>query len=126
MIYSVCVTMDGKIVSGSDDYTVRVWDMQGNQLAICRGHEYGVRSVCVTKDGKIISGSEDKTVRVWDMQGKELAICKGHQGFVFSVRVTKDGKIVSGSMIKLYVCGICRAKNLRYAGPSKLCYLRSV
>ena len=36
---SVCVTKDGKIVSGSWDRTVRVWDMQGNQLAICRGHE---------------------------------------------------------------------------------------
>ncbi len=36
---SVGVTKDGKIVSGSDDETVRVWDMQGNQLALCRGHE---------------------------------------------------------------------------------------
>ncbi len=79
---SVCVTKDGKIVSGSDDKTVRVWDMQGNQLAICKGHEDRVNSVCVTKDGKIVSGSYDNTVRVWDMQGKELAICRGHEGRV--------------------------------------------
>ena len=39
MVYSVCVTNDGKIVSGSDDQTIRVWDMQGKELAICRGHE---------------------------------------------------------------------------------------
>ena len=76
---SVCVTHDGKIVSGSGDKTVRVWDMQGKELAICRGHEDWVYSVCVTKDGKIVSGSDDKTVRVWDMQGKELAICRGHE-----------------------------------------------
>ena len=56
-VNSVCVTKDGKIVSGSDDKTVRVWDMQGKELAICRGHEDGVTSVCVTKDGKIVSGS---------------------------------------------------------------------
>ena len=39
---SVCVTKDGKIVSGSVDETVRVWDMEGNQLAVCRGHEGGI------------------------------------------------------------------------------------
>ena len=78
-VVSVCVTKDGKIVSGSDDKTVRVWDMEGKQLAICRGHEDRVISVCVTKDGKIVSGSRDKTVRVWDMQGKQLAVCRGHE-----------------------------------------------
>ena len=78
-VSSVCVTKDGKIVSGSEDKTVRVWDMQGKELAICRGHEDWVNSVCVTKDGKIVSGSADKTVRVWDMQGKELAVCRGHE-----------------------------------------------
>ncbi len=54
---SVCVTKDDKIVSGSDDNTVRVRDMEGNELAVCRGHESWVTSVCVTKDGKIVSGS---------------------------------------------------------------------
>ncbi len=39
LVRSVSVTHDGKIVSGSNDKTVRVWDMHGNQLAICRGHE---------------------------------------------------------------------------------------
>ncbi len=74
---SVCVAQDGKIVSGSNDYTVRVWDMLGNQLAICKGHESLVTSVCVTSDGKIVSGSYDHTVRVWDMQGNRLAECRG-------------------------------------------------
>ena len=49
------------------DRTVRVWDMQGNQFAVCRGHEDLVNSVCVTNDGKIVSGSTDKTVRAWDI-----------------------------------------------------------
>ena len=52
------MTNGSKIASGSEDKTVRVWDMQGNQLAICRGHDDLVLSVCVTNDGKIVSGSE--------------------------------------------------------------------
>ena len=56
-----------RLCQALDDKTVRVWDMQGNELAICRGHEGLVYSVCVTKDGKIVSGSSDKTIRVWDI-----------------------------------------------------------
>ena len=97
MVISVCLAEDGKIVSGSVDGTVRVWDMEGKELAACRSHDdFAVTSVCVTNDGKIVSGSWD-TVCVWDMQGNELAVCKGHEGPVNSVCVTKDGKIVSGS-----------------------------
>ncbi len=75
-VRSVCVTKDGKIVSGSYK-TIRVWDMQGKELAICQGHEDSVYSVCVTADEKIVSGSQDKTVRVWDMQGNQLTDMQG-------------------------------------------------
>ncbi len=97
LVRSVCVTHDGKIVSGSWDCTVRVWDIQGKALAICRGHEYWVDSICVMQDGQIVSGSADKTVRVWDMQDNQLAICRGHEDLLFSVCVRTSGKIVSGS-----------------------------
>ncbi len=56
-VRSVCVTKDGKILSGSSDHTVRVWNMECNELAICRGHEDPIFSICVTQDGKIVSGS---------------------------------------------------------------------
>jgi WD40 repeat protein len=97
-VNSVCVTADNKIVSGSRDNTIRVWDMQGNQLAVCRGHEESVNSVCVTADNKIVSGSRDNTIRVWDMQGNQLAVCRGHEESVNSVCVTADNKIVSASL----------------------------
>jgi hypothetical protein len=96
-VASVCVTGDNKIVSGSGDKTVRVCDMQGNELAVCRGHEESVSTVCVTGDNKIVSGSNDNTVRVWDMQGNELAVCSWHEGIVCSVCVTADNKIVFSS-----------------------------
>ncbi len=100
MVLSVCVTKDGKIVSGSHDRTVRVWDMQGQELVVCRGHQHTVMSVCVMNDGKIVSVSLDATVRVWDMRGNELAGGHEPRGVVNSVCVTNDGKIVSGSRDK--------------------------
>ncbi len=94
---AVCVSPDGKIISGSYDGTVRVLDSQGKQLAVYRGHEGLVKAVCITPDGKIVSGSNDRTVRIWDPEGNQLAICEGHELWVTAVCVTPDGKIVSGS-----------------------------
>ena len=53
-----------KIVSGSDDMTVRIWDAaSGEQLKQLDGHSADVCSVQFSPDGsKIVSGSTDKTV----------------------------------------------------------------
>jgi WD40 repeat protein len=81
----------------SGDETLLIYDILGDQLTVCRGHECIVTSLCVTEDNKIVSGSYDKTVRVWDMQGNQLAVCRGHEESVFSVCATGDNKIVSVS-----------------------------
>ncbi len=97
LVYSLCVSQDDTIVSGSSSGTIRIWDMNGRELANCRGHESTVYSLCVTADSKIVSGSKDRTVRMWNMQGEALGVCRGHEGSISSVCVTKDGKIISGS-----------------------------
>ncbi len=57
-----------KIVSGSGDKTIKVWDVStGACLRTLQGHTDYVFSVCVSPDGsKIVSGSGDKTIKVWD------------------------------------------------------------
>ncbi|MBI1917618.1 MAG: hypothetical protein HYS12_23230 [Planctomycetes bacterium] len=59
-----------RIVSGSKDQTVKVWDAHtGQQTLTLKGHTGPVTSVCFSPDGKrIVSGSYDKTVKVWDAQ----------------------------------------------------------
>ncbi|KAG8706351.1 hypothetical protein FRC08_001123 [Ceratobasidium sp. 394] len=69
-VNSVAFSPDGHhIVSGSGDYTVRVWDAHSGALIgdPLTGHSYSVTSVAFSPDGhRIVSGSHDKTVRVWD------------------------------------------------------------
>ena len=68
-VTSVAFSPDGKrIVSGSDDKTVKVWDAHtGQEIRTLKGHTNWVLSVAFSADGKrIASGSADQTVKVWD------------------------------------------------------------
>ena len=95
---------DGKILaSGSDDYTVRLWDVTtgrpiGKPLT---GRTYGVVSVAFSPDGKTLAtGNGGYTEWLWDVAtgrpiGKPLT---GHTGGVKSVAFSPDGKtLASGS-----------------------------
>ncbi|KAF5367750.1 hypothetical protein D9758_009864 [Tetrapyrgos nigripes] len=103
-VWDTSISADGgRIVSGSYDGTVRIWDAQigtaiGEPL---QGHEGSVNSVAFSPDGAmIVSGSEDRTVRIWDAQtGTAIGgPLQGHKGWVESVAFSPDGaRIVSGS-----------------------------
>lgn len=91
---------DGRVVSGSEDSTLRVWDpTTGQCLQTLKGHLRAVKCVAVFSDGKrVVSGSEDHTLRVWDAAtGDCLQTLKGHTGCVSSIAVLKDGRVVSGA-----------------------------
>ncbi|MEZ5219167.1 MAG: hypothetical protein R2715_21890 [Ilumatobacteraceae bacterium] len=98
-----------RIISGSDDSTVRVWDPDhpDHTLQVLTGHTGSVWAVGVMTgaDGRprIISGSHDRTVRVWDPDHPDHTpqVLTGHTGSVWAVGVMTgaDGRprIISGS-----------------------------
>ena len=68
---SLIFSSDGKsLVSGSDDNTIKLWDMQtGGVIKTFYGHTNWVRSVSISADCTMIaSGSTDKTIRLWNIQ----------------------------------------------------------
>ncbi|PPQ85245.1 hypothetical protein CVT25_010018 [Psilocybe cyanescens] len=92
-----------QIVSGSDDKSVRVWDvsdLEGENSKVMKGHSYRVISVAFSPDAtRIISGSGDGSVRVWDvLTGTAIMVLNGHASAVGAVAFSNDGKLaVSGS-----------------------------
>jgi len=100
-VHGLSVTPDEhRAVSGSEDRTVRVWDLEtGACLRTLEGHSGRVNGVSITPDGRrAVSGSEDKTVRVWDLEtGACLHVLLGHNHFVNCVSITPDARrAVSG------------------------------
>ena len=98
-INSISFSPDGKrIVSGSNDRTVKLWDMStGDMLMTLRGHKYFVASAVFTPDSKqIVSGSSDGTIRIWDATySYELVRLIGHHGTICWLAYSPDGRQIA-------------------------------
>ncbi|KIM89589.1 hypothetical protein PILCRDRAFT_1933 [Piloderma croceum F 1598] len=100
----VAFLQDGKrIVSGSGDKTIRVWDVDTGDVVVgpLYGHASLLISVTFSQDSKlIVSGSGNDTIHTWDADTGDLIrkISCEHTDFVNFVAFSQDGKrIVSGS-----------------------------
>ena len=89
LVRSLAFSLDGTfLVSGSDDRTVNLWDVQtGGVIKTFHGHTDWVLSVSISLDCTMIaSGSRDRIIQLWDAQtGECCCVIDGHNGQVFSV-----------------------------------------
>jgi WD40 repeat protein len=97
-VWSVAFSADAeRLVTTSDDQTVRVWSVSDGQLLrVMRGHT-GPAMVCAPlPDGeRVLSGSYDKTVRVWDLHsGAQVGLLAGADDWILSLVTTPDGEVV--------------------------------
>ncbi len=92
------------IVTASFDKSLRLWNLEGEQMAVFRGHVESVYMVCWSLDSRMfVSGSKDSTMKVWDCKLRKLMFdLPGHADEVYALDWSPDGKkVASGSKDKM-------------------------
>lgn len=89
------------LASGSDDYTIKLWDAQTLEcVKTLHGHRGWVPAIAFSPDGQtLVSGSSDKTLILWNIRSGEcLQTWEGHSRRVKSVAFHPQGdRVASGS-----------------------------
>jgi hypothetical protein len=95
-VTDLAVSPDGtRVVSGSKDGTVRVWDTSSRRAHhMLSGHTGPVLTVALSRDGRRgLSGGEDCVLRLWDVEaGKLVARYDGHRDGIMAVAFSADGR----------------------------------
>ncbi len=106
-ISSLNESPDGKkIITGSEDNTLKVWDISGKLLHTLRGHFAGIKTVAVSpKSNLVISGSEDYNIRIWDIEtGRILNVLQDHEFSLSNIKISSSGNFfISGSKEKTII-----------------------
>ncbi|KOS19465.1 Ubiquitin homeostasis protein lub1 [Escovopsis weberi] len=85
------------IVSASNDGTLRLWKLNGQQVSQLSGHDSFVYSLTSLPSGELVSSGEDRTVRIW--RGDECVQTITHPAIsVWTVAANpQTGDIISGA-----------------------------
>ncbi|KAI8645489.1 WD40-repeat-containing domain protein [Parasitella parasitica] len=87
---------DEKIITGSDDHSINVYDINtGNLKRVLNGHDNGVWALQYIGN-TLVTGSIDRTIRVWDIEkGVCRFILRGHSSTVRCLKIVMPSKIVN-------------------------------
>jgi WD40 repeat protein len=97
----LAIMADGRVVSGSYDRTLRVWDLAtGETIKTLLGHSGPVTSAATLPGGRAVSFSQfSETLRVWDLAtGETIRTLEGHSSSIALVAALPGNRALSGSI----------------------------
>ncbi len=101
-VLSVAFSPDRRtLASGSNDQTIRLWNLTSGQAQILTGHTDRVDAVAFSRDGRTLaSGSRDETVRLWNTQTGQLQqTLPRRSGAVTSVAFSPGGRTLASGTV---------------------------
>ncbi|MGM3304576.1 WD40 repeat domain-containing protein [Anabaena sp. WFMT] len=95
---AIVISADGQtLVSGGQDKTIKVWELQTGKLKkTLRSDSGAINDLAIAPDGKtVVSGSSDRLVRIWDItSNRPPQLLIGHSGSVTHVHISSNGKTI--------------------------------
>jgi len=120
--HAVTLGKPERLVSGSDDQTLFLWEPSQGKKPITRmtGHQQPINLTSYSPDGRLIaSGAFDKSVKLWDGKtGKFIGSLRGHVGSVYQVCWSADSRLLaSGSKDSTIKVWCVRTKKMKVELP---------
>src|SRR5262249_9403860 len=95
------VSHDGSMIAVSveGDNLVRLYNVDGKDPMILKGHEGGIYALAFSPDGKTLAtGSSDNSIILWDTSnGHQLGTFTDHTDTVRALVFSPDGKILASA-----------------------------
>jgi len=88
---------DGRLLSWSDDGTLRLWTEEGEAIRVLEGHHAWVYGATELEDGRLLSWSLDGTLQLWTRDGDVIRVLEGHREGVYGATELEDGRLLSWS-----------------------------
>jgi WD40 repeat protein len=90
---------DGRILTWSNDRTLKICTQDGIVEATLKGHENNIRNAFVLANGDIVSWSDDATVRIWDTLKAQLkCVFAQHNSLILHVWSVSTNLLLSQSL----------------------------
>jgi WD40 repeat protein len=104
-VVTLSFSPDGRMLaSGSNDYTVKLWNLEGRQFQTSENSS--IKNVSFSPNGQIIASTSDKNrVQLWQSDSKKLLLLSTLPGSNSAVSFSKDSQIFASasedSMVQL-------------------------
>lgn len=81
---AMTVLLDGRLATGAEDQSIRVWDAStGRATQILTAHNSDTWALCALPDGNLASGANNSNVYIWDVASGTIRLTfTGHTNYV--------------------------------------------